>query len=187
MREKMTIGIISGASRSGRLSIKVAKYLEQLFSKQYDVEKVHFLDIHEYNFPNYVDSNERDQALNERLKDFSDKLISSHALVLVSPEYNGGMAGSTKNALDYFRKEYEKKVFGLVSVSSGTMGGINAMHQMVDFVSYVGGILNSKRLLVSEVQGAFDEDGNIKSERLENNAQYFMIELLFLARNMNKS
>lgn len=187
MREKMTISIISGASRSGRLSVKVAKHLDQLFSKHFDVEKVHFLDIHEYNFPNYIDGNERDETLKVRLKDFSDKLNSSHALVLVSPEYNGGMAGSTKNALDYFRKEYEKKVFGLVSVSSGTMGGINAMHQMVDFVSYVGGILSSKRLLVSEVQGAFDDEGNVKSERLKNNAEYFMLELLFLAKNMNKS
>lgn len=187
MREKLTISIISGASRSGRLSVKVARYLDQLFSKHFNVEQVHFLDIHEYNFPNYVDGDERDEALTERLQDFGNKLSSSHALVLVSPEYNGGMAGSTKNALDYFRKEYDKKIFGLVSVSSGTMGGINAMHQMVDFVSYVGGILSSKRLLVSEVQGAFDEDGNIKSERLKNNAEYFMLELLFLAKNMNKN
>jgi azobenzene reductase len=182
--QTLTISIISGASRQGRFSVKVAQYLHSLLNASEQVEQVHFLDIHDYNFPNYLDGSERDETLQGRVNDFSSKLFASDAIILVSPEYNGGIAGSTKNALDYFRKEYERRPFGLVSVSSGTMGGINAMHQMVDFVSYVGGLMCAKRLLVSEVQKAFSLSGELLSERLERNGMAFIDELLLFSSTM---
>ena len=85
-----------------------------------------------------------------------------------------------KNALDYFRAEYVRRPFGLVSVSAGTMGGINAMQQMVDFVSYVGGWLCGKRLLVSSVQNAFDAEGQIVDERFKKDSEDFLNELMLM-------
>lgn len=174
----MTIGIISGATRKGRNSVRVARHLEGMLENREEVERVHFMDISEYNFPNYVDGQDRSEELLASTKKFSDNLFDSDAIILVSPEYNGGMAGSLKNALDYFRKEYERRPFGLVSVSAGTMGGINAMHQMVDFVSYVGGWLCGKRLLVSQVQNTFDQNGQIVSDQFNRNSAGFVDELI---------
>jgi azobenzene reductase len=182
---KLKVSVISGASRSGRNSVKVARYVESLLQLREEVGEVQFLDIHHYDFPNYLDGSERSESLKERVSEFSHHLWTSDALVLVSPEYNGGMAGSTKNALDYFRKEYEKRPIGLVSVSSGTMGGINAMQQMVAFAHYVGACLSPKRLLVSSVQDSFDDNGNVTSERLTRNGIAFVDDLLELSQALS--
>ena len=182
--QSLTISIISGANRSGRQSVRVARHLESLLLQRSEVEEVLFLDVHEYDFPNYIDGSERSDELNRKVEEFSRKLWASDAVILVSPEYNGGMAGSTKNILDYFRKEYERRPFGLVSVSSGSMGGINAMHQMVDFVSYVGGYLCNRRLLVSGVGSAFDESGNVNSALLAQNAPLFLDDLTTMAAKL---
>lgn len=182
--QSLTLTIISGANRSGRLSVRVAHYIKDLLQDHPEVHEIQFLDVHEYNFPNYLDGSERSKELNLRVAEFSEKLWASDGVVLVSPEYNGGMAGSTKNVLDYFRKEYEKRPFGLVSVSSGSMGGINAMHQMVDFVSYVGGYLCNRRLLVSGVGSAFDDEGKVQSAQLERNAPLFVNDLVDMASKL---
>ena len=51
-------------------------------------------------------------------------------LSLVTPEYNNGYPGVLKNALDYFLPEYRRKPVGIVTVSSGGFGGINALAQL---------------------------------------------------------
>ncbi len=180
MDSKWNVSIVSGASRKGRHSVRVARNIEKQLREREDVGRIHFLDVEQFNFPNYIDGAERSDELNERLHAFSSSLLESDAVILVSPEYNGGMAGSMKNALDYFRAEYVRRPFGLVSVSAGTMGGINAMHQMVDFVSYVGGWLCGKRLLVSSVQNAFGAEGQIVDERLKKDSEDFLNELMLM-------
>lgn len=180
MDRKWNVSIISGASRKGRHSVRVARNIEVQLREREDVDRIHFLDVEQFNFPNYIDGADRSEELNERLHAFSSCLLESDAVVLVSPEYNGGMAGSMKNALDYFRAEYVRRPFGLVSVSAGTLGGINAMQQMVDFVSYVGGWLCGKRLLVSSVQNAFDAEGQIVDERFKKDSEDFLNELMLM-------
>jgi NAD(P)H-dependent FMN reductase len=71
------------------------------------------------------------------------------------------MAGSLKNTLDYFRKEFERKPMTAVTVSSGSFGGTNALHQLWFWMLYVGAIVSPTKLLVSHVNEAFDEDGNV--------------------------
>jgi NAD(P)H-dependent FMN reductase len=180
MYSKWNVSIVSGASREGRHSVRVARNIENQLQEREDVGRIHFLDVEQFNFPNYIDGAERSEELNERLHAFSSSLLESDAVILVSPEYNGGMAGSMKNALDYFRAEYTRRPFGLVSVSAGTMGGINAMHQMVDFVSYVGGWLCGKRLLVSLVQNALGAEDQIVDERLKKDSADFLNELMLM-------
>ena len=180
MDSKWNVCIVSGASRKGRHSVRVARNIENQLQDREDVGRIRFLDVEQFNFPNYIDGAERSEELNEQLNAFSSSLLESDAVILVSPEYNGGMAGSMKNALDYFRAEYVRRPFGLVSVSAGTMGGINAMHQMVDFVSYVGGWLCGKRLLVSSVQNAFGAEDQIVDERLKKDSADFLNELMLM-------
>jgi azobenzene reductase len=102
-------------------------------------------------------------------------------LIFVTPEYNGGMAGSLKNMIDYFRKEFANKPVGAVTVSSGDFAGANALHQLWFVMLHCGAIVSPAKLMVGNVNQAFDENGNLLSDVLPNRAKKFVESLIWLA------
>ena len=167
--------VISGSTRSGRQSVKAAEFIVETINAQYGAS-ASLLDLAKYRLPVFDDGDKRDDSLLSDLKDIREQILGADGLVVISPEYNGGMAGSLKNTLDYFRKEYEWRPLGAVSVSSGTLGGQNAMNQLTHFASYVNACLMPNRLLVSEV--AKVEDDNPAGERFRRNATAFCVDML---------
>lgn len=178
----MKIAIVSGSTRIGRASHSIALYLEEKL-KEKGIETI-MLDLLEYSFPVFDERLTHLENPHAGLKDFSEKLNQADAIVFVTPEYNGSLPGSFKNSLDYFRTEFIKKPMGAVTVSSGPFGGINAYHQLLFWMSYVGGIPSPTKLLISDVNNAFDENGN-PTERIQRNGDKFIEELLWLANKIN--
>jgi NAD(P)H-dependent FMN reductase len=180
----MKIGIISGSNRTGRKSHLVAQYLQQLADGHKAVTESVLLDIRAYNFPVLEERYGRLANPPEGLEEFHQHLISSDALIIVTPEYNGGMAGSLKNTLDYFRSEFERKPMTAVTVSSGSFGGTNALHQLWFWMLYVSAIVSPTKLLVSHVNEAFDEAGRVVDERLQRNGVKAVDDLMWLTQKL---
>ncbi len=111
--------------------------------------------------------------------------MTSQALIIVTPEYNGGMAGSLKNTLDYFRKEFARLPMGAVTVSSGPFGGANALHSLWFWMLYNGGIVSPSKLWVSDVANAFDELGQAVQDRLIRNTHRFVLDMLWLTEKID--
>lgn len=182
----MKICVISGSNRIGRKSHLIAENIVVQLKAQEGVSHVELLDVKEYSFP-VMD--ERLSFLDEPhqgLKRFSEHLYSCDGLIVVTPEYNGGMAGSLKNTLDYFRKEFERKPMAAVTVSSGGFGGVNALHQLWFWMSYVGGIVSPTKLLVSQVGEVFDENGGVKMDRYARNSAKMIEDFLWLVGKISQ-
>ena len=112
--------------------------------------------------------------------EFSQQLDGSDAIILISPEYSGSYSGVLKNALEYFGPhEFRKKPIGVVSVSAGRLGGVNASTQMQLLILAIGGYPMPLKLLVPEVQKAFDSNGDPVDEYFQNTAQRFLDELIW--------
>lgn len=75
--------------------------------------------------------------------------------LIVSPEHNGSYPGSLKNSMDYFFKEYEGKVFGIISVSAGVLGGVNAVKSLQQYVLTLQGVVFLKFLITPQVHDLF--------------------------------
>lgn len=148
--------------------------------------EVTLIDNRQLHLPIYDNFDNLSTEHKSTLKNLSKTLSDSDALILVSPEYNGGIAGALKNTLDYFRKEYEWKPVGLVSVTSGTLGGQNAMNQLAAFASYVGACISPTRLMVSQVQSIFDDPNGTEAKRFESNAEKFCTDLLMFTSMIKK-
>lgn len=181
----MKITIISGSNRIGRQSHKIAKYLETIANGKPEISEVSVLDINEYNFPVMEERHGRLENPPSRLEEFHQVLDSCDGLIIVTPEYNGGMSGALKNTLDYFRHEYTNKPMTAVTVSGGNMGGVNALHQLWYWMLHVGGIVSPTKLLVSNVAKAFNETGEVIDERLIRNADKTIDALLWLMKKIN--
>lgn len=69
-------------------------------------------------------------------KRWSAEIASHDAYVLIVPEYNFGMAGSTKNAIDYLKNEWDGKPAAIVSY--GFAGGKIASEQVKTSLEGVG-------------------------------------------------
>jgi NAD(P)H-dependent FMN reductase len=117
------------------------------------------------------------------LHNFSDKLERADGLVIVSPEYKGGMPGVLKNALDYLKPGvFRRKPVGICTVSSGGFGGLNCLMQLRLTILALGGVPIPDSLPVSKVQDQFDGDGQPRDRSWSTNLTVFVDELLFYAK-----
>jgi NAD(P)H-dependent FMN reductase len=68
------------------------------------------------------------QYSKEHTKAWSVKIDSFDAYVFVTAEYNHGIPGALKNAIDFLYKEWNNKIAGFVSY--GGAGGVRAVEQL---------------------------------------------------------
>ena len=69
---------------------------------------------------------------NPAVREWSQFISSCAALVILTPEYNGGYPGELKNALDQLFHEWSKKPVTVISYGGG--GGGRAATQLTDLV-----------------------------------------------------
>jgi NAD(P)H-dependent FMN reductase len=68
------------------------------------------------------------QYSHEHTKKWAAKIATFDAFVFVTPEYNHGISGALKNAIDYLYREWNNKVAGFVSY--GSAGGARAVEHL---------------------------------------------------------
>ena len=125
----LRIGIITGSTRPNRVNLDVSKWVYEQASKRSDAE-FELVDIMDYNLPLLDESipPAMGQYSQPHTKKWAAKIGSLDAFIFVHPEYNHGISGALKNALDFLYKEWNNKVAGMVSY--GSAGGARAAEQM---------------------------------------------------------
>ena len=92
------------------------------------------LEIHEPQLPLYNEDDDRANGLEQVVK-FRDAIKNSDGIVIVTPEYNHGIPGVLKNALDWASRPYGRSVLAkkptlAISVSPAFTGGVRAHAQL---------------------------------------------------------
>ena len=174
----MNIAVIQGSPRSESNSLKVAQFLSESLMSRPGL-KTTLVNLKDLNFPNFDDHGELNQA-----QQLQKALLSADGILFVFPEYNGGMPGAMKNALDYFRAEYNLKPMAATTVSAGPFGGINAWHAFHSWALYVGGILLPNNLKVSNVSSLFNEKGEPVEKHFNSNYPKFLDEFCWLIEKL---
>ena len=180
----MKITIILGSIRKNRRSGSVAFHLKKLLEQEYATEAV-MLDLRDYPFPVME---ERYRLLDNPpsfMEEFSRHLSDSDGIIIVTPEYNGSYSGALKNALDYFKPEYHKKPMGVVTVSDGQWGGINASHHLQAWMLHVKAVPSPFKLMVQNASSVFDDEGQLKDPALNGKAEKFLEEFFWLTKSIS--
>lgn len=128
-RQMLRVAIILGSTRPGRNGEAVAKWTYDIAKKRFDAE-FEYVDIKDYNLPLLDEPIPPSQGKysKDHTKAWSVKIDSFDAFVFVTPEYNHGIPGALKNAIDFLFKEWNNKVAGFVGY--GSAGGVRAVEQM---------------------------------------------------------
>ena len=101
------------------------------------------------------------------------ELFKAHDGLLISaPEYNGGISGMLKNAIDWVSRRgdddqtlaaFSGKFAGLMAASPGALGGMRGLGQLRHVLTThgrPGGAAAARRSAAAHM--AFDEDGRLK-------------------------
>ncbi len=123
------VGIILGSTRPGRNGEAVAKWVHELAQQRTDAT-YELVDLLEYNLPLLDEPVPPSQGkyTKDHTKKWSAKIAGLDAFVFVTPEYNHGVPGALKNAIDFLYKEWNNKAAGIVSY--GSIGGARAAEQL---------------------------------------------------------
>jgi NAD(P)H-dependent FMN reductase len=135
----LRIAVIIGSTRPGRNGEAVAKWIHEIAQKRTDAE-FELVDIKDFNLPLLDEPMppSMGQYSKPHTKAWAARIGSFDGYVFVTPEYNHGISGALKNAIDFLFAEWSNKAAGFVSY--GGAGGARAVEQL--------------RLVLAEVQMA---------------------------------
>jgi NAD(P)H-dependent FMN reductase len=110
------IAIIIGSTRPSRNGEAVAKWVYKIAQKRSEAE-FELVDIKDFNLPLLDEpvSPIMGQYSKPHTKAWAAKIGSFDGYVFVTPEYNHGISGALKNAIDFLFAEWNNKAAGFVS------------------------------------------------------------------------
>jgi len=161
------IAIIVGSLRKDSLNRKVARSICGLRNDNLDCSMVEIGDLPLYNQD--LDGNPPEQWTR-----FRQQVGAADGVLFCSPEYNRGIPGVLKNAIDvgsrpYGQSVFDKKPAAIVTASPGSIGGFGANHQ----IRQAGVFLNMPMMQQPEAylghvtDDSFDAEGKLKEGPLK--------------------
>jgi chromate reductase len=161
------IAIIVGSLRKDSINRKVARSMCAIRGDNLDCSMVEIGDLPLYNQD--LDPNPPEQWVR-----FRKEVAAADGVLFVSPEYNRGIPGVLKNAIDvgsrpYGQSVFDKKPAAIITASPGSIGGFGANHQ----IRQVGVFLNMPMMQQPEAylghvsEDSFDESGCLKDGPLK--------------------
>jgi NAD(P)H-dependent FMN reductase len=172
------IRILSSSIRPDRKSHRVALYFQQ-YLEENDLATTEILDLKEYNFPLFEGTLETLQNPPENVLDFANKIQTADGIIIVSPEYNGGIPASLKNVIDLLYDEWHGKPISISTVSSGIFGGSQLLISLQFTLWKIGVWTVTSMFPVPKVATTFDEKGGaIDKTKTDQLADVFLAKLL---------
>ena len=176
------IPVVLGTLREGRMSERPARFLHSRLEARDNVDS-DLVDVRALDFPIFDATYRSMKNPPAPLTDLQAKFQKADAIVLVTPEYNGGYPAALKNVLDPFYPEFRHKPFGICTVSAG--GGGKWVHsQLSSTIHGLGGFVVTRDFMVRDVSKSYDEKNQPTSEGAIGYADKFIDELLWFASRL---
>lgn len=103
---------------------------------------------------------------------------AADGLILVTPEYHGGVSGVLKNALDLMSfDELSGKVVGVISVLGGQANS-NALNQLRTIARWVHAWVIPEQVAIGQAWQAFTETGKLADSKLDERLDKFAQSLV---------
>jgi chromate reductase len=137
--------------------------------------EVEVIDLRDFPMPLLDEDEERANGKPAAALALKAKMAASDGFLISSPEYNGGITGVLKNAIDWVSRPdegdaprsmpaFQGKTVVLMSASPGGLGGLRALFHVRDILSGVGCIVLPQQVAVSAAYKEFDEAGVMNAE-----------------------
>ncbi|MDV4144519.1 MULTISPECIES: NADPH-dependent FMN reductase [Shimia] len=150
---------LSGALRKSSTNRKLLREAVRIYG---DVDFVEA----DLALPLYDGDLEDAEGLPESVKTLVAEIASADAVLISTPEYNGGIPGVLKNALDWISrsdvKPWAGKPVAIMSAAAGRAGGARALHNLrLAMAPFPARIVHGPEIMVAAAMDQFNGEGRI--------------------------
>lgn len=168
---------ISGSLRKASYNTALLRAAQALVPPDVELELVTLQGI-----PLYDGDLEQAQGIPEGVTALKQKVLACDGLLIATPEYNNGIPGVLKNALDWLSRPPKETaaVFGDLAVAllGATPGGMGTVHAQTAWLPVLKALgvrtWSGSRLLASRAGQLFDEQGVLTDEAMRKQLQAFV-------------
>lgn len=156
---------ISGALRKESSNTKLVREAARLFGEAE-------FTLADLNLPLYDGDLEDAEGIPAAVQRLADQIAEADAVVISGPEYNKGITGVLKNALDWVSrtegKPWQGKPVAIMSSAAGRAGGERTQMMLRwCMVAFRPRILQGPEVFLAKGRSQFDEDGRLTDEFAE--------------------
>jgi len=170
------IALLIATNRPGSNTAKVAAHVAEIYAAK--GSPLHVVDLHKLPPEIFAPTSYAEKP--KSFAPFQEALSRAKAVVVVTPEYNGGFPGVFKYFVDMleFPGTFTGKPFAFVGLSAGIGGAIRPVEQFSALVIYLRGILYPGTVNIPGINSHLNETGKLKTaeliERIEKQADGFL-------------
>lgn len=155
-----------------------------------EITKVELKDLA---LPLYDGDLEASSGLPAKAKELKRAMIESDALLIASPEYNSGVSGVLKNAIDWVSRPepnepnlvaFTGKVAAIMSASPGSLGGLRGLFALRQILSNIGVLVLPDQIAITKAAGAFDDSGSLKEPKQQARVREISAKLVNVAARL---
>ena len=159
------ISLLVGTNREGSLSSGLTNWLGQVYQELGVEHKV--LELSE--LPPETFSPQAYTNKPKKVQEFTDFILNSSGLVVVTPEYNGSMSGALKLFIDMlpFPESFENRPICYVGIASGQFGALRPVEHLQQVFGYRNAYNFPKRVFVPAVHNSVDKEKWVVCEDLD--------------------
>lgn len=153
---------ISGSLRAASTNRKLLREAARVFGDADYIEA-------DVNFPLYDGDLEADEGIPAAVQALSDQIAAADAVLISGPEYNKGISGVLKNALDWVSRTegnpWADKPVAIMSAAAGRAGGERTQVMLrMCLYPFRPRLLQGPEVLVAASADQFDDHGRLQGE-----------------------
>jgi len=173
MTQPVDVALLVGSLRKESFSRKLANALIRIAPETLKCEIVEIGDLPLYNQDDDANPPAASAAFKARVK-------KAQAVLFVTPEYNRGVPGVLKNAIDiasrpYGQSAWDGKPGAVVSQSPGVIGGFGANHALRQSLVFLNvPCMQQPEAYVGATAKMFDAQGNVVEQGMRDFLHKFM-------------
>lgn len=165
------------------------KKLAQAVAKMAEANgaEVTYVDLLDYPMPLFDGDIEKEEGMPKNVIKFKELMKEADGYIISTPEYNGALSGVLKNCIDWLSRsvdgdngtaEFKGKVAGIMSASTGRLGGIRCFPSFRHILTVINMHVIPSQVAFGSAHEGFTDDGAIKDPKMVERVEGFVKELV---------
>ncbi len=183
----MKILLFSGSLRAESFNKKLVGVAQSILAIDSSCRTI-VVDLKPLELPVYDADIEEKQGIPKGVKELGSHISSADAIVISSPEYNGSIAGSLKNTIDWISRlkpmPLTAKPILLMGASPGALGAMRALGNSRFVFDALGSYVYPQPFGLPQADSAFTSSGDLNDAAVRKRLESLLLSFMKYAKKL---